>query len=136
MKRIETALLLKVRAEIFLSSTTFVVLPALPGHSSTAAARAPSSDPVFLPVMSDLPQQPLPRPDAAAQQRPAAPLADDDPNLRGYFVDDEVTREASLSAASAGMPPIEATSSSSPTSSRRKQTTPHKVGQSTRHLLT
>ena len=73
--------------------------------------------------MSDHPQPP--RPDAA--QRPT-PLTDDDPNLRGYFVDDEVTREASLSAASASMPPIEATSSSSsPTSSRRKQTTPHKV---------
>lgn len=70
--------------------------------------------------MSDSP--PRPRPDSA--QRPT-PLIED-PNLRGYFVDDEVTREASIS--SAGMPPIEATSSSpSPPNSRRKQTTPHKV---------
>ena len=57
------------------------------------------------------------RPDSA--QKPTQ-----DPNLRGYFVDDEFTREASV----AGMPPIEATSaSSSPSNSRRKQTSPHKV---------
>ena len=64
-----------------------------------------------------------PRPDSA--QRPT-PLIED-PNLRGYFVDDEVTREAS-SVSSADMPPIEATSATpSPPSSRRKQTSPHKV---------
>ena len=85
---------------------------------------------VFLPVMSDSP--PRPRPDSA--QRPT-PLIED-PNLRGYFVDDEFTGEASIS--SAGMPPIEATSASSPSppNSRRKQTSPHKVQVSPSEVIT